>query len=63
MVIWTIIIGVEVGELGCNLKVELTGFAKQLNKECERKRKLKDDSKVFLVLRTKMVEFPLTVQV
>lgn len=44
VVMWTVMVAVEVAELECNLNV---GFTEQLNKECERKRKLKHDSKVF----------------
>lgn len=47
VVMWTVMVAVEVAELECNLNIELTGFTEQLNKECERKRKLKHDSKVF----------------
>lgn len=36
VVTWTVMVAAEVVELECNLNVELTGFAEQLNKECER---------------------------
>lgn len=34
-------------ECGYNLKVESTNFADRLNVECEEKRRVKDDYKVF----------------
>lgn len=46
VVMWAVTVAVEAAELECNLNAELTGFTEHLNKECERKRKLKHDSKV-----------------
>lgn len=46
-VMWAVMVAAEVAGLECNSNVELTGCTEQLSKECERKRKVKHDSKVF----------------